>query len=161
MDLSKILSISGRSGLYQLITETKNGFIVESLSDKKRFPVFANVRVSSLEEISIYSTEEEDLSLSEIFRGIHEKTEGKPTPDVINDSEALKAFFKEAVPTYDEEQVYVSDMKKVITWYNLLLENDMLDFTGEEEEEEKEEKEQSAEEKEDTTEKEGKVDEEG
>jgi hypothetical protein len=135
MDLSKILAISGRPGLYQLITETKNGFIVESLADKKRFPVFANVRVSSLEEISIYTTGEEDLSLREVFKSIHEKTEGKQAPDIVNDNQALKDFFLEAIPDYDEEKVYVSDMKKVVTWYNILLEHDMLDFTEEETEE--------------------------
>jgi hypothetical protein len=132
MELSKILAISGKPGLYKMLSQTKSGFIVESLTDGKRFPVFAHERVSSLEEISIFTTVEEDLPLKEVFRKISEKLEGTPALDLGTDSEALKKIFKEAIPEYDAERVYVSDMKKTIAWYNLLQEKGLLEFTDEE-----------------------------
>jgi len=133
MDLSKILAISGKPGLYKMLTEIKNGFIVESLSDGSRFPVFTHERVSSLQEISVFTTGDEDLPLKDVLRKIHEKMEGKTGPDPKSSPEKLKTFFKEAVPEYDPERVYVSDMKKVVSWYNLLLDKQMLDFTEENE----------------------------
>jgi len=146
MELSKILAISGKPGLYKMLSQTKAGFIVESFTDGKRFPVFAHERVSSLEEISIFTTGEEDLPLKEIFKKIHDKLEGKAAPETGSDSKALKDFFMEAIPEYDPERVYVSDMKKTLTWYNLLLEKDMLDFSEEDAEEEKPEETAPAEE---------------
>ncbi|NTV82754.1 MAG: DUF5606 domain-containing protein [Bacteroidales bacterium] len=133
MDLSKILAISGKPGLYKMLSQNKSGFIVESLTDGKRFPVFTHERVSSLGEISIFTTVEEDLPLKEIFKKIHAKTEGKQAPDASSDGETIKKFFLEAIPEYDPERVYVSDMKKAIAWYNLLLDKEMMDFTEEEE----------------------------
>jgi len=135
MEFSKILAISGKPGLYKMLSQTKAGFIVESLADGKRFPVFAHERVSSLEEISIFTTGEEDLPLKEVFRKISAKLEGKAAPDGGSDSQALKKFFLEAIPEYDPERVYVSDMKKTLAWYNLLLEKEMLDLSEEETEE--------------------------
>jgi hypothetical protein len=134
MELSKILAISGKPGLYKMLSQTKSGFIVESLTDGKRFPVFAHERVSSLEEISIFTTTDEDLPLKDVFRKISEKLEGKPASDLGTDNEALKKFFIEAIPEYDAERVYVSDMKKTMAWYNLLLEKGMLEFTEEKDE---------------------------
>ncbi len=131
MELSKILAISGKPGLYKMLSQTKAGFVVESLADGKRFPVFAHERVSSLEEISIFTTGDEDLPLKDAFRKIFEKLEGKPGPDPAADNPALKTFFLEAIPGYDPERVYVSDMKKTLTWYNLLLEKGMLEFSEE------------------------------
>jgi hypothetical protein len=131
MELSKILSISGKPGLYKMLSQTKSGFIVESLTDGKRFPVFAHERVSSLEEISIFTTGEEDLPLKEVFRKISVKLEGKPAPEAGTDSQSLKKFFLEAIPEYDPERVYISDMKKALAWYNLLLEKELLDFSEE------------------------------
>jgi len=137
MDLSKIMAISGKPGLYKMLSQTKAGFIVESFADGKRFPVFAHERVSSLEEISIFTTGEEDLPLKEAFRKISVKLDGKAVPDTaVSDNQALKNFFLEAIPEYDPERVYTSDMKKTLAWYNLLLEKEMLDFTKEEVEEE-------------------------
>ncbi|MCU0370535.1 MAG: DUF5606 domain-containing protein [Bacteroidales bacterium] len=137
MDLSKILAISGKPGLYKMLSQTKTGFIVESLADGKRSPVFAHERVSSLEEISIFTTGEEDLPLKEVFRKIFEKSEGKAAPDPGADSTAIKKFFQETIPEYDPERVYTSDMKKTLTWYNLLLEKEMLEFHEENAEEAK------------------------
>jgi hypothetical protein len=140
MDLSKILAISGKPGLYKMLSQTKSGFIVESLIDGKRFPVFAHERVSSLEEISIFTTGEDDLPLKEVFRKISVALEGKPAPDAGSDSEKLKKFFLQAVPEYDTERVYVSDIKKALAWYNLLVEKEMMEFEEEIEEEKTEEK---------------------
>ncbi len=134
MDLSKILAISGKPGLFHLLSQTKTGFIVESLADGRRMPVFAHERVSSLEEISIFSTKDEDLPLKEVFRKMFEHTGGKPGPDNNATSAELRSFFEAVVPDYDPERVYASDMKKAISWYNLLAEKGLLDFTEEPEE---------------------------
>lgn len=139
MDLSKILSISGKPGLYKMLSQTKSGFIVESLTDGKRFPVFAHERISSLEEISIFTTTEEDLPLKQVFKKFFTKLEGKPAPDANSSGDAIKKFFLEAVPEYDAERVYVSDMKKALTWYNLLLDKGLVEFSEEEEEKKEEE----------------------
>ena len=123
--------MSGKPGLYKRLSQAKSGFIVESLTDQKRFPVFAHERVSSLEEISIFTTVEDDLPLKEVFKKMNEKLTGQPGPDTTADSPALKAFFLDAIPDYDPERVYVSDIKKAITWYNLLIEKGLLDFEEE------------------------------
>jgi hypothetical protein len=133
MDLSKILSISGRSGLFQVVSQAKNAVIVESLTDKKRFPAFGHERMSSLEEISIFTTGE-DRPLKEVFKAFFNKYEGKPAIDAKSDNISLKKAFEEVVPDYDAERVYISDIKKMIAWYNQLAENNLLDFTEEEEE---------------------------
>lgn len=137
MDLTKILAISGKPGLFKMLSQTKSGFVVESLTDGKRFPVFPHERVSSLEEISIFTTGEEDLPLKDVFRKLFEKLEGKPGPDPKTDEGAVKKMFEETIPDYDTEKVYVSDMKKAFTWYNMLLEKGMMEFAEEEKEEEK------------------------
>ena len=135
MDFSKILSISGKPGLHKMVGESKNGLIVESLTDGKKFPAFSHERISSLKEISIY-TETGDISLKEVLKKMKEIQDGKPVdnPKKTNSSD-LKVLFGQFVPDYDKDVVYVSDIKKVFTWYNLLLEKDMLDFTDEEENE--------------------------
>ena len=136
MELNKILSISGRPGLYKVISQAKNAVIVESLIDQKRFPVFGHEKMSSLEEISLFSTGE-DLPLKEVFREMHEKLQDNETVDPKSDDKVLREFFLEMVPEYDQDRVYTSDIKKILNWYNLLLANQLLDFTGEEEKEEK------------------------
>ncbi len=145
MDLSKILAISGKPGLYKMLSQTKSGFIVESLSDQKRFPVFAHERVSSLEEISIFTTGEEDLPLKEVFKKMYDKLEGKPGPDPSGDSSVVKKFFLEAIPEYDQERVYLSDMKKAVSWYNQLLAGGVMEFTEEKTDEAVEKTEESKE----------------
>jgi hypothetical protein len=132
MDLTEILAISGKPGLYKMISHTKSGMLVESMNDQKRFPVFAHEKVSSLEEISIF-TETEDLPLRDIFKRIYELLEGEKALSHKSSARELEEFFDDAVPEYDKDRVYVSDIKKVIQWYNLLHEKDMLDFTEEEE----------------------------
>lgn len=149
MDLTEIMSISGKPGLYKMISQTKNGMLVESMLDQKRFPVFAHEKISSLEEISIF-TETEDLPLKDIFKKINDLLEGGKALSHKSSPEELKEFFEDVVSDYDKERVYVSDIKKVVQWYNLLHEKEMLDFT--EEEKEKEEEEESKEAETDNTE---------
>ena len=135
MDLSKILSIAGKPGLYKLAGEAKNNLVVESLTDGKRMPAFAHERISSLQEISIYTTGE-DLPLHDALKMIFEMTGGQPVENPKKMSSAkLKELFRKAIPEYDEDSVYVSDMKKVFTWYNLLLEKGLLEFNEDEKEE--------------------------
>jgi len=145
MDLSKILSISGKSGLFLVVSQLKNAVLVESLLDKKRFPAFAHEKISSLEEIAVF-TATEDKPLKEILKAIYDKLEGKPALDAKSDNKLLQAFFLEVVPDYDSERVYISDIRKIIGWYNLLLEHKLLDFTEKEEEKSEEKKEEPVEE---------------
>jgi hypothetical protein len=128
MDLSKILSISGKPGLYKVLAQTKNGAVVESIPDGKKFTAFSHQRISTLEEISIFA-EGDDLPLKDVLKAIFDKLNGQPALSHKSDGAALKTFFEETVPSYDKENVYVSDIKKVIHWYNLLLEQNLLDFT--------------------------------
>jgi len=132
MDLTKILSISGKHGLFQVVSQLKNAVLVESLIDKKRFPAFAHEKISSLKEISVF-TNGEDKPLREVLKAMYEKYEGKPAIDPKTDDKTLKTFFLEVVPDYDQERVYISDIRKIVGWYNLLAENNMLDFTEPEE----------------------------
>lgn len=134
MDLTEIMSISGKPGLYKMVTHTKTGMLVESMDDQKRFPVFTHEKVSSLEEISIF-TETDDIPLKEVFKKIYDLLKGEKAISHKSSGEELKDFFDDVIPDYDKERVYVSDIKKVIQWYNILHEKDLLDFTEEEEKE--------------------------
>jgi hypothetical protein len=133
MDLSKILSISGKHGLFKVVSQLKNAVLVESLIDQKRFPAFAHEKISSLEEISVFTTGE-DLQLKNVFKTMFEKQEGKAAIDSKSDDNSLRSFFLLIVPDYDPDRVYASDIKKIISWYNLLVENNLLDFTEKAEE---------------------------
>ena len=133
MDLSKILTISGKAGLFQVVSQMKNAVLVESLIDHKRFPAFAHEKISTLQEISVFTTGE-DKPLKDILKAIYEKLEGKTALDGITDAKQFAAFFLEIVPDYDVERVYLSDIKKIINWYNLLAKNQLLDFTEKPEE---------------------------
>lgn len=136
--LKGILAISGQGGLFKLVSETKNGIIVESLVTGKRQPAYASARVSALEDIAIYSDVDE-IPLKEVFKKISEKENGEAAISHKSSSNEIKAYFEEVLPEYDEDRVYVSDMKKVIQWYNLLQEKELLDFSEEAEEEKTEE----------------------
>jgi hypothetical protein len=142
MDLSKILSISGKAGLFKMMAQTKNGVVVESIIDEKRFTAFGNEQISSLEEISIF-TEDEDLPLLEVFKLIFKKLEGEKALSHKSSNKELKEFFEEVLPSYDKERVYVSDIKKVINWYNLLTVNEFFDFPEEDENKSSEDNEES------------------
>jgi len=130
MDLNKILSIAGKPGLYKLVAQSKNGLIIESLIDGKRMNAFMNEKISSLEEISLFS-HSEDVALKDVLRSMFNLTSGQKAIDNKADDVKIKEFFGQIVPDYDKERVYVSHMRKVIGWYNLLLEKGMLDFTEE------------------------------
>ena len=132
MDLSKIVTIAGRPGLFLVKSQAVGKIIVESLIDGKCSPAFARERMSSLEEISIYSVDE-DRPLKEVFRSIHEKMGEKIDFDPKNaTNDQLKAKFLEIMPDYDQDAVYPSDMKKVFLWYQMLMDKGLLDFTEEE-----------------------------
>ena len=135
--LKGILSVSGQSGLFKLVAESKNSIIVESLETKKRIPVHSTSKVSTLEDIAIY-TEEGDVPLKDIFKSISEFESGSSAISHKSSANELKTYFEKVVPEYDKERVYVSDIKKVILWYNLLHEKELLDFSEEENSEENE-----------------------
>lgn len=137
MDLSGIISISGKAGLYKVIAQGKNSIIVESLVEKKRFPAYATDRISALEDISIY-TYEGDTPLKEIFADIYKKQDGKEAPSHKEDVATLQEYLQEILPDYDEERVYPSDIKKLFQWYNMLLSSGNLIPSEEEETEKKE-----------------------
>lgn len=127
MDLSKILSISGKNGLYKLITQGKNNFIVESLEEGKRIPAFSHDGISTLDNISIF-TEDEDVALGMVFQAIFKKENGAETPAILNDNAKLKKYFEEVLPNFDKERVYVSNIKKVLVWYNILVKHNLIDL---------------------------------
>ena len=120
MNLSGIISISGKPGLFKVIAQGKNNIIVESLLDQKRSPAYSTDRISSLEDISVYTTDE-DAPLKNILESIYKKEDGKACPSHKEDLTALCSYLKEILPNYDEERVYPSDVKKIFQWYNLLL----------------------------------------
>ena len=126
--LEEILSISGHGGLFKMVSQAKNSIIVESLVDGKRMPAYATSRISALEDISVF-TEEGDKKLEEVFRMIYEKEDGKQAISPKSSANDLKDYFVSILPDYDRERVYVSDIKKILSWYNLLIEKDMLDVS--------------------------------
>jgi len=126
MSLDKILAISGKPGLFEIVTQTRTGAVVQSLIDKKRITVGAHSNISILSEIAIYTLAEE-VPLRDVLKKVKDKEEGQPTSVSHKDSkDALEEYFFNVLPDYDEDRVYPSDIKKVIQWYNLLQKNDLL-----------------------------------
>ncbi len=134
--LKGILAIAGHSGLFKMVSNSKNALIVESLVDKKRMPAYASSKISALEDIAIF-TDEGDVQLAEVLKNIKEKEDGGQAVSHKASGKELKAYMLEVLPNYDEDRVYVSDMKKVFQWYNILQENDMLENLDAKETEEK------------------------
>jgi hypothetical protein len=133
MSLEKILSIGGKPGLYKLVTQTRSGFVAESLLDGKKITVGLRSNVSVLSEIAIYTLDEE-LPLREVFQKIQVKEKGgKTSTPHKSEKIQLEEYFFEVLPNYDEDRVYPSDIKKVIQWYNLLQENGLTDFSADDE----------------------------
>tara|TARA_R110002050_G_scaffold300018_1_gene467401 strand:+ start:94352 stop:94777 length:426 start_codon:yes stop_codon:yes gene_type:complete len=127
MSLDKILAIGGKPGLYKLVTQTRGGFVAESLIDKKRISISVRQNVSVLSEIAIYTLTEE-VPLKEVLKTIKEKENGQQTSVKPKDSkDKLEEYFFDVLPDYDEDRVYVSDIKKVLQWYNLLQQHNLLD----------------------------------
>lgn len=131
--LKKIVSISGKPGLFRVISTGKNMLIVESLTDKKRIPAYTSDKVVSLGDVSMF-TLGEDKPLAEILEAMKTKENGaKATVDPKADAETLRTYFAEIVPDFDRERVYPTDIKKLIQWYNLLVSTGNTDFSVEEE----------------------------
>jgi len=126
-NLQKILSISGQPGLFLYISQASAGVIVESLTTKKRGIFGINSRLTSLSDISIYTTEEE-IPLRKILERMHESLQENLAPDSKSTPAVLKEFFTEVLPDYDRDRFYLSHMKKVVEWYNTLKEYASLDF---------------------------------
>ncbi len=129
-DLTKILSISGQSGLFNYISQARAGAIVEALSDKKRSCFGMNSRITTLADISIY-TDEGETKLKEVFLKMKEVLGDADAPTSKSSPEELKSFFEKALPDYDRDRFYVSHMKKVVDWYNALKKYASLDFEEE------------------------------
>ncbi len=142
MSLEKVISISGKPGLYKLVTQTRGGFVAESLMDNKRISVSVQNNVSVLSEIAIYTLSEE-VPLGQVFQKIKDKENGAKTSVKPKDGkDKLEEYFFEVLPNYDEDRVYASDIKKIVQWYNLLHENNLLeDLVSMKEENKKEESE--------------------
>lgn len=134
MNLTGIIAISGRPGLYKVIAQGKNSIIVESLIDNKRFPAYATDRISALDDISIY-TYDEDAPLRDLLTAIYAKEGGKECPSHKEDLKVLQAYLLEILPNYDQERVYPSDVKKMFQWYNLLHKSGNLKIEEEKAEE--------------------------
>src|SRR5574344_243776 len=136
--LKDILSISGHSGLFKLVAQSSRSIIVESLETHQRIPVYFTSKVSALEDIAIY-TEDEELPLAQVFEKIYKmENKGQTSISAKSTNEDIKDYFEDILPDYDKSRVYVSDMKKVLSWYNILLAQNILNF--EEEKKEKKEK---------------------
>lgn len=140
MDLSNILSITGKGSLYKLISRAPNSFIVEGLEDGHRFPAFSHDGVATLDNIAIF-TEDEEVSLQSVFQSIFKKENGQKVA-VPKDNNALKAYFAEVLPNYDRDRVYVSNIKKVLAWYNILTEHQLIDLEEDKPQEEEGQKEE-------------------
>ena len=120
MTLDKIISISGKPGLYEILSAGKRNVIVQSLVDKKRFPITAVNNLNALDSIAIYTFTEE-VPLSEVLYTIYQKESGKPCISHKESKDKLVAYFLEILPEYDTERVYISNIKKVLQWYNILI----------------------------------------
>ena len=133
--LKTILSISGKSGLYKLVSQGKNMLIVESLTDKKRMPAYGTDKMISLGDIAMY-TDEDDVPLQEVFLSIKKKENGQPIAHDIKTAtpDELRQYMGEVLPNFDRDRVHLSDIKKLIAWYNLLVANNLTDFEPAEEE---------------------------
>ena len=133
--LKTILSISGKSGLYKLVSQGKNMLIVESLTDKKRMPAYGTDKMISLGDIAMY-TDEDDVPLQEVFLSIKKKENAQPIALEIKTATAdeLREYMGEVLPNFDRDRVHLSDIKKLISWYNLLVANNLTDFEPAEEE---------------------------
>ena len=135
--LKTILSISGKPGLYKLISQGKNMLIVESINaDKKRFPAYGNEKIISLADIAMY-TDDAEVPLYEVLEAIKTKESSAIAaldPKKAN-PEQLREYLSEVLPNFDRDRVYVADIKKLISWYNILITNGITEFKSEQTEE--------------------------
>ncbi len=130
--ITGILSIAGRPGLYRLVSQGKNMLIVESLTDNKRFPVYARDKVISLADVSMY-TNEGDEPLADVLEAVKAKTGGEPIDvKALEKAGELRSFFEEVLPNYDQDRVYTNDIKKLFMWYNQLIAAGVTEFKNNE-----------------------------
>jgi len=127
MDLKEIMSVSGHSGLFRFISQGRNGIIVESFADQKRSFVSASQNVSSLADIAIF-TDSEEVPLHDVFKNIYDLGTEALVPDAKSSPEELKKFLEKVLPNYDRDRVYVSDIKKLVTWYHAMKDLNLLNF---------------------------------
>ncbi len=127
MELKEIMSVSGQTGLFRFISQARNGIIVESFTDKKRSFVSALTKVSSLEDIAVF-TENEEVPLKDIFKTIDSLDSELAVPQTKALPDELKKFMEQILPDYDQSRVYVSDIRKIVNWYAILKANDLLKF---------------------------------
>ena len=132
-DLTKVLAISGQSGLYLYVSQARNGAIVEALADKKRTSIGMTNKITSLADISIY-TDDEEVKLQQVFLNMKDVLGDADAPSAKSSPDELKSLFEKALPAYDRDRFYVSHMKKVVEWYNALKKYASLDFVNPEEE---------------------------
>ena len=127
--LNSILAISGKPGLFKMVSQGKNMIIVESLLDKRRMPAYGSERIISLGDIAMF-TDEEDIPLRQVFKSIQTKENGaKIAVDIKKaGNEELRAYLQEVLPNFDRDRVHPSDIRKLIQWYNLLVDNGLTDF---------------------------------
>lgn len=143
--LKEILSISGKPGLYKMVSQGKNMIIVESLLDGKRIPAYSKDKVVSLGDIAMY-TDKEEIALGKVFENIKAKENGAVCPiDPKADNNVLRKYMEEILPNFDRDKVYPSDMRKLFAWYNILITNGIVDFIIEEKKEEEKTEEKSVE----------------
>ena len=128
MSLKGIISIAGMPGLFKVLAQSKSGFIVESLGDKKRMPVSSSQRISMLEDISVF-TMADDLPLTEVMLKMKDAASANPPVDAKSDPNKLREYFRTVVADFDSERVYPSDIKKIITWFHLV--KDIVDIPDE------------------------------
>ncbi|MGC9331581.1 MAG: DUF5606 domain-containing protein [Bacteroidales bacterium] len=149
MYLERILAIGGKPGLYKMISQARNSIIVESVDTGKRFPAFSSAQISSLEDIAIY-TKTEEKPLIEVLNNIYELYDGKKTMSHKSSNEDIVAFMEKILPDYDQDRVHIGDIKKIIQWYHILIEKNILNDKAieeyEKEQAEKEEKDNANEE---------------
>ena len=131
--MTKILSVSGQHGLFQYVAQARNGVIAESLSDRRRTVLGATSRISTLADISIYTSEGE-MKLADVFLAVNKALDGADAPTSKAPEKEVVALFEKAVPDYDADRFYVSHMRKILDWYSQIVKYASLDFVKEEEE---------------------------
>ena len=127
MDLSRVIAISGKPGLYRLISQTRGGFVVEDLEKGKKISIASNYNVSLLDNVAIYGVSQE-YPLAEVFFRIYKKENGGETVDHKVSGAELRKYMEEVLPEYDDSRVYDSDLKKLFQWYNILHKNGLLNI---------------------------------
>ena len=132
-DLTKTLAVSGQSGLYTYLAQSRGGAIVESMVDHKRMTVNLHSRLTALADVSIY-TDEGEMKLRDVFLALSAALAGAAAPTSKSDAKEIQSLFEKAVPTYDRDRFYLSHMKKILDWYNCLVKYASLDFVEEGEE---------------------------